>query len=76
VLEDGTDDAFPEKLLLGATPKDKGLIARRKGRAIAGPAMIGWGRFPFVTGEHHSAADITAFVTVDFAKALELSVPV
>jgi hypothetical protein len=45
VLEDGTDDAFPEKLLLGATPKDKGLIARRKGRAIAGPAMIGWGRF-------------------------------
>jgi glutathione S-transferase len=30
---------------------------------------------PFVAGERYSAADITAFVTVDFAKALELSVP-
>ncbi len=29
----------------------------------------------FVAGEHYSAADITALVTVDFAKALELSVP-
>jgi glutathione S-transferase len=27
------------------------------------------------TGERYSAADITALVTVDFAKALELSVP-
>src|ERR1700704_4251326 len=30
---------------------------------------------PFVAGERYSAADITALVTVDFAKALELSVP-
>src|SRR5712671_5705251 len=55
VLENGTaigevpaimrylDEAFPEQLLLGATPNEKGLIAmwkRRaglKGRAIAGP---------------------------------------
>jgi glutathione S-transferase len=28
---------------------------------------------PFVTGERYSAADITTLVTVDFAKALELS---
>jgi glutathione S-transferase len=133
VLEDGTaigevpaimrylDEAFPEKPLLGATPKDKGLIAmweRRaelegfaavmegvrnkiaglKGRAIAGPhdyeqipALVErsalrvknffadlnerLGQVPFVAGERYSAADITALVTVDFAKALELSVP-
>ena len=30
---------------------------------------------PFIAGERYSAADITALVTVDFAKALELSVP-
>src|ERR1700716_1961805 len=33
------------------------------------------GEVPFVAGERYSAADITALVTVDFAKALELSVP-
>ena len=133
VLEDGTaigevpaimrylDEAFPETPLLGATPKDKGLIAmweRRaelegfaavmegvrnnivglKGRAIAGPhdyeqipALVErsvlrvknffadlnerLGEVPFVAGERYSAADITALVTVDFAKELELSVP-
>ncbi|MEA2855324.1 MAG: glutathione S-transferase [Rhodospirillaceae bacterium] len=133
VLNDGTaigevpaimrylDEAFPERPLLGATPKDKGLIAmweRRaelegfaavmegvrnkiaglKGRAIAGPhdyeqipALVErsvlrvknffadlnerLGQVPFVAGERYSAADITALVTVDFAKALELSVP-
>lgn len=32
------------------------------------------GQVPFVAGERYSAADITALVTVDFAKALELSV--
>ena len=115
------DEAFPERPLLGATPKDKGLIAmweRRaelegfaavmegvrnriaglKGRAIAGPhdyeqipALVErsvlrvkdffadlnerLGQVPFVAGERYSAADITALVTVDFAKALELSVP-
>jgi glutathione S-transferase len=131
ILEDGTaigevpaimrylDEAFPEKPLLGTTPKDKGLIAmweRRaelegfaavmegvrnkvaglKGRAIAGPhdyeqipalverSVLRVGRFfadlnerlgqmPFVAGERYSAADITALVTLDFAKALELS---
>jgi glutathione S-transferase len=133
VLEDGTaigevpaimrylDEAFPEKPLLGTTPKDKGLIAmweRRaelegfaavmegvrnkvaglKGRAIAGPydyeqipALIERSvlrvknfladlnerlrEVPFVAGERYSAADITALVTVDFAKALQLSIP-
>ena len=133
VLEDGTaigevpaimrylDEAFPEKPLLGATPKDKGLIAmweRRaelegfaavmegvrnkivalKGRAIAGPhdyeqipALVErsvlrvknffadlnerLGQVHFVAGECYSAADITALVTVDFAKALQLSIP-
>jgi glutathione S-transferase len=133
LLEDGTaigevaaimrylDEAYPEKPLLGATPKDKGLIAmweRRaelegfvavmegvrnkvaglKGRAIAGPhdyeqipALVERSvlrvrnfftdlnerlrQVPFVAGERYSAADITALVTVDFAKALELSVP-
>src|SRR5882757_4505605 len=133
VLEDGTaigevpaimrylDEAFPEKPLLGATPKDKGVIAmweRRaelegfaavmegvrnkiaglKGRAIAGPhdyeqipALVErsvlrvknffadfnerLSEVPFVAGDRYSAADITALVTVDFAKALELSVP-
>jgi glutathione S-transferase len=115
------DEAFPEKPLLGTTPKDKALIAmweRRaelegfaavmegvrnkiaglKGRAIAGPhdyeqipALVERsvlrvknffadlnerpGQVPFVAGECYSAADITAQVTVDFAKALELSVP-
>ena len=112
---------FPKKPLLGATPKDKGLIAmweRRaeldgfaavmegvrnkfaglQGRAIAGPhdyqqipALVErsvlrvknffadlnerLAQVPFVAGERYSAADITALVTVDFAKALELSVP-
>src|ERR1700726_2576514 len=33
------------------------------------------GEVPFVAGERYSAADITALVTVDFAKALELYVP-
>jgi glutathione S-transferase len=33
------------------------------------------GQVPFVAGKRYSAADITALVTVDFAKALELSVP-
>jgi len=133
VLEDGTaigevpaimrylDEAFPEKPLLGITPKDKGVIAmweRRselegfaavmegvrnkiaglKGRAIAGPhdyeqipALVErsvlrvknffadlnerLGQVPFVAGERYSAADITALVTVDFARALELIVP-
>ena len=133
VLEDGTaigevpaimrylDEAFPEKPLLGATPKDKGLIAmweRRaelegfaavmegvrnkvaglKGRAIAGPhdyeqipALVERSQQrvqnffddfnarlehePFVAGERYSAADITTLVTLDFAKALELTVP-
>jgi glutathione S-transferase len=133
VLEDGTaigevpaimrylDEAFPENPLLGATPKDKALIAmweRRaelegfaavmegvrnkvaglKGRAIAGPhdyaqipALVErsvlrvqnffadlnerLGQTPFISGERYSAADITALVTVDFAKALDLSVP-
>ena len=131
VLEDGTaigevpaimrylDEAFPEKLLLGATPRDKGLIAmweRRaelegfaavmegvrnkvaglKGRAIAGPhdyeqipALVErsalrvnnffadlnqrLAEVRFVAGDHFSAADITALVTVDFAaKAFNL----
>jgi glutathione S-transferase len=133
VLEDGTaigevpaimrylDEAFTEKPLLGATPKEKGLIAmweRRaelegfaavmegvrnkvaglKGRAIAGPhdyeqipALVPRSiqrvknffddfnaqleRSSFVAGERYSAADITTLVTVDFAKALELSAP-
>ena len=113
------DEAFPEKPLLGATPKDKGLIAmweRRaelegfaavmegvrnkvaglKGRASAGPhdyeqipALVGRSvlrvknffddfnaqleQAPFVAGEHYSAADITTLVTLDFAKALDLT---
>jgi len=29
----------------------------------------------FVAGEQYSAADITAMVTIDFAKALDISVP-
>src|SRR5580700_94472 len=33
------------------------------------------GQVPFVAGGSYSAADITALVTVTFAKALELSVP-
>jgi glutathione S-transferase len=133
VLEDGTtigevpaimrylDEAFPETPLLGATPKDKGLIVmwerfaelegfaavmegvrnkvpRLKDRAIAGPH--GYEQIPglvdrgvlrvnnfltdlnerleqvsFVAGEQFSAADITALVTIDFAKALDVSVP-
>jgi glutathione S-transferase len=133
LLEDGTaigevpaimrylDEAFPEKPLLGTTPKEKGLIVmwerraelegfaavmegvrnkipRLKGRAIAGahdyeqiPALVErsvlrvknffadmnerLGQVPFVAGERYSAADITTLVTVDFAKALDLSVP-
>jgi len=132
VLDDGTaigevpaimrylDEAFPEKPLLGATPRDKGLITmweRRaelegfaavmegvrnrlsglKGRAIAGPhdyeqipALVERSvqrvknffddfnarleQVPFVAGERYSAADITTLVTLDFAKALELTV--
>jgi glutathione S-transferase len=133
VLEDGTtigevpaimrylDEAFPEAPMLGATPKDKGLIVmwerfaelegfapvmegirnkveRLKGRAIAGPH--GYEQIPalvdrsvlrvrnfladlngrleevsFVAGEQFSAADITTLVTIDFAKALDISVP-
>ncbi len=115
------DEAFPEKPLLGATPKEKGLIAmweRRaelegfaavmegvrnkipglKRRAIAGPhdyeqipALVERSvqrvtnffadlnerltEVQFVAGDHFSAADITALVTVDFAKALVLAVP-
>ena len=133
VLDDGTaigevpaimrylDAAFPEKPLLGVTPKDRGLIAmwerraelegfaavmegvrnkaeRVKGRAIAGPhayeqipALVDRSvlrvknfladlnnrleQVSFVAGEKFSAADITALVTIDFAKALDLSVP-
>jgi glutathione S-transferase len=30
---------------------------------------------PFVAGERFSAADITALVTIDFAKALDISIP-
>jgi glutathione S-transferase len=133
VLEDGTtisevpaimrylDEAFPETPMLGATPKDKGLIVmwerfaelegfaavmegvrnraeRLKGRAIAGPhayeqipalvdrSVLRVNNFladlnkrleevSFVAGERFSAADITALVTIDFAKALDLSVP-
>ena len=33
------------------------------------------GGVPFLAGAHYSAADITALVTVDFAKALQLSIP-
>jgi glutathione S-transferase len=33
------------------------------------------GLVPFTAGARHSAADITAQVTVDFTKALDLSVP-
>jgi glutathione S-transferase len=133
VLEDGTtigevpaimrylDEAFPETPLLGATPKDKGLVVmwerfaelegfapvmegvrnkveRLKGRAIAGPH--GYEQVPalvdrsvlrlknlltdlnerleqvsFIAGERFSAADITALVTIDFAKALDISIP-
>jgi glutathione S-transferase len=133
VLEDGTtigevpaimrylDEVFPETPLLGATPKDKGLIVmwerfaelegfaavmegvrnkaeRLKGRAIAGPH--GYEQIPglvdrnvlrvknfladlnvrleqlsFVAGEQFSAADITALVTIDFATALDISIP-
>jgi glutathione S-transferase len=133
VLEDGAtigevpaimrylDEAFPETPLLGATPKDKGVVAMweryaelegfaavmegvrnkvagLKGRAIAGPH--GYEQIPelvdrsvlrvknfladlnnrfeqvsFAAGEKFSAADITALVTIDFAKALDISVP-
>jgi glutathione S-transferase len=133
VLEDGTtigevpaimrylDEAFPETPMLGATPKDKGLVVmwerfaelegfavvmegvrnraeRLTGRAIAGPH--GYEQIPalvarsmlrvknflidmnerleqvsFVAGEQFSAADITALVTIDFAKALDISIP-
>ena len=133
MLEDGTtigevpaimrylDEAFPEMPLLGATPKDKGLVVmwerfaelegfapvmegvrnkveRLKGRAVAGPhdyeqipglvdrSMLRVTNFltdlnerleqvPFLAGERFSAADITALVTIDFAKALEISIP-
>jgi glutathione S-transferase len=133
VLEDGTaigevpaimrylDEAFPETPLLGATPKDKGLVVmwerfaelegfapvmegvrnrieRLKGRAIAGPhgyeqipGLVDrsvlrvnnfltdlnerLGQVPFFAGEQFSAADITALVTIDFAKALDISIP-
>jgi glutathione S-transferase len=133
VLEDGTtigevpailrylDEAFPETPMLGATPKDKGLVVmwerfaelegfvavmegvrnrteRLKGRAIAGPhayeqipalvdrSVLRVNNFladlnkrleevSFVAGEQFSAADITALVTIDFARALDISVP-
>jgi glutathione S-transferase len=133
VLEDGTtisevpaimrylDEAFPEAPMLGATPKDKGLVVmwerfaelegfavvmegvrnkaeRLKGRAIAGPhgyeqipglvdrSLLRVKNFladlnerlehvPFVAGERFSAADITALVTIDFMKALDISIP-
>jgi glutathione S-transferase len=133
VLEDGTaigevpaimrylDEAFPETPLLGATPKEKGLVAmwerfaelegfapvmegvrnkveRLKGRAIAGPhdyeqipglvdrSMLRVKNFltdlngrleqvSFLAGERFSAADITALVTIDFVKALDISIP-
>jgi glutathione S-transferase len=70
VLEDGTaigeapaimrylDEAFPEKPLLGATPDDFNAQLEQ---------------VPFVAGERYSAADITTLVTLDFAKALELT---
>jgi glutathione S-transferase len=32
-------------------------------------------RLSFVAGERFSAADITALVTIDFAKALDMSIP-
>jgi glutathione S-transferase len=125
VLEDGTaigevpaimrflDEAFPETPLMGATPKDKGLItmwerraelegfaavmegvrnkvAGLNGRAIAGPHNYEQipelvarsesrvkqffadlnerlAKVPFLAGDHFSAADITALVTMDFA---------
>jgi len=131
VLQDGTaigevpaimrylDEAFPEKQLLGATPKQKALIVmweRRaelegfaavmegvrnklpglKDRAVAGPhdyeqipALVERSvqrvknffddfdaqldQAPFVAGDRYSAADITTLVTLDFAKALELT---
>jgi glutathione S-transferase len=133
VLEDGStigevpaimrylDEAFPETPMLGATPKDKGLVVmwerfaelegfaavmegvrnrveRLKDRAIAGPH--GYEQIPalvdrsmlrvknfladlnerlqevsFVAGEQFSAADITALVAIDFAKALDISIP-
>jgi glutathione S-transferase len=134
VLEDGTaigevpaimrylDEAYPEVPLLGATPKEKAVIAmweRRveldgfaavmegvrnaaaglKGRAISGPH--GYEQIPalversqqrvadfyndldarlqvvaFVAGDHFSAADITALVTIDFAtRAFAMPVP-
>ena len=133
VLEDGTtigevpaimrylDEAFPETPLLGATPKDKGLVVmwerfaelegfaavmegvrnkaeRLRGRAIAGPhdyeqiprlvdrSVLRVKNFltdlndrleqaSFVAGEQFTAADITALVTIDFAKALDISIP-
>ena len=133
MLEDGTtigevpaimrylDEAFPETPLLGATPKDKGLVVmwerfvelegfsavmegvrnraeRLKGHAIAGPhgyeqipglfdrSVLRVKNFitdlnerleqvPFVAGEQFSAADITTLVTIDFAKALDISIP-
>jgi glutathione S-transferase len=134
VLEDGTalgevpaimrylDEAFPDRPLMGATPKDKGLItmwerraelegfaavmegvrnkaAGLKGRAIAGPhdyaqipALVErstlrvnnffadlnerLSKVPFIAGDHFTAADITALVTVEFAaKAFNLPLP-
>ncbi len=113
------EEAYPERPLLGTTPKDKALVTmweRRtelegfaavmegirnaatglKGRAVAGPhdyeqitalaerSTLRAKNFfadlnerlsqaPFVAGDHFSAADITALVTVDFAaKAINL----
>lgn len=133
VLEDGAaigevpailrylEEAYPNRPLLGTSPKDKALVtmwerrielegfaavmetvrnaaAGLKGRAFSGthdyeqiPALIDRGRqrvtnfytdlearladAPFVAGDHFSAADITAIVTVDFAtKALNLPI--
>jgi glutathione S-transferase len=125
LLDDGTaigevpaiwrylEEAHPEILLLGSTPRDKALVAMweryveldgfaavmeavrnavpgLKGRALSGPhayeqipelAERSRQRVknfyfdldarlkdaPFVAGDHFSAADITALVTVDFA---------
>jgi glutathione S-transferase len=96
VLEDGTtigevpaimrylDEAFPETPLLGATPKDKGLVAMWERRAeLEGFAAVMEGvrnksarlKGRSIAGEQFSAADITALVTIDFANALDISVP-
>lgn len=116
------EETFPERPLLGTSPKEKALIAmweRRmeldgfaavmeairneasglKGRALSGPHAYEQiadlaarsrlrvanfytdlddrlGAHAFVAGESFSVADITAFVTVDFAtKAIGMPIP-